>query len=99
MVLLKTNVDILPLEASALPQTDDAAVMLPPLIPAGIKPRSSRGGNASVIVGGESFERVCALAPGPVFPRGHARLILMRETRRGGFSERYFQRDRSPDDP
>ena len=47
MVLLKTNVDILPLEASALPQTDDAAVMLPPLIPAGIKPRNSRGGNAS----------------------------------------------------
>src|SRR5271165_6911663 len=25
------------------------------------KPRSSRGGNASVIVAGESFERVCAL--------------------------------------
>jgi Undecaprenyl-phosphate glucose phosphotransferase len=33
----------------------------PRLIAAGIKPRSSRSGTASVVVAGESFERVCAL--------------------------------------
>ena len=31
-------------------------------MPAGINHAGSRGGNASVIVAGESFERVCALA-------------------------------------
>ena len=49
--------------ASALTQTDGAAEVPPSPHASGHKPRSSRGGNASVIVASESFECVCALAP------------------------------------
>jgi hypothetical protein len=48
--------------ASALTQTDGAAEVSPSLMPAGINRAGSRGGNASVMVAAESFERVSALA-------------------------------------
>jgi hypothetical protein len=49
--------------ASALTQTDGAAEVSPSLMPAGINRAGSRGGNASVMVAAESFERVSALVP------------------------------------
>jgi len=49
-----------PLTSSALTQTDGAAEVSPSLMPAGIN-RAGRGGNASVMVAAESFERVSAL--------------------------------------
>jgi hypothetical protein len=47
--------------SSALTQTDGAAEVSPSLMPAGINRAGSRGGNASVMVAAESFERVSAL--------------------------------------
>jgi hypothetical protein len=47
---------------SALTQTDGAAEVSPSLMPAGINRAGSHGGNASVMVAAESFERVSALA-------------------------------------
>jgi hypothetical protein len=46
---------------SALTQTDGAAEVSPSLMPAEINRAGSRGGNASVMVAAESFERVSAL--------------------------------------
>jgi hypothetical protein len=46
---------------SALTQTDGAAEAPPSLMPAGINLAGSRGGNATVMVAAESFERVSGL--------------------------------------
>jgi hypothetical protein len=53
---------VAPFPSCALTQTDGAAEVSPSLMPAGMNRAGSRGGNASVMVAAESFERVSALA-------------------------------------